>query len=79
MITKEGKCFKCNVEISRKGFLYKDFDKIQTCIKSNTGNPLYAKVIDKCESFVNNGQLSDYKMCLAGAYDDVAHANADEL
>lgn len=43
------------------------FVKIKTCVEgSSDNNPKAIELIDRCEIFVDNGQLSDYKDCLMG-------------
>lgn len=43
------------------------FDKIKTCVEERSdNNPKAIELIDGCEVFVDNGQLSDYKDCLMG-------------
>jgi hypothetical protein len=44
-----------------------NFDKIKTCLQDRSNNDSPAsKIVDKCEIFVENGQVSDYKTCLIG-------------
>ena len=45
--------------------LKENFNQIKTCLQERSANHhIASQLIDKCEVFVNNGQLSDYKHCL---------------